>query len=169
MTADDTTDIAPADRVSLRIDASADDLYAMVSDVTRMWRLSPECTGGRWLKSLDRPIVGARFVGFNRSGFAWWCTVNRVVVADPGREFAFETGGSATRWGYEFDERDGATTVTESRRAIRARPLVARIFSKIALGGSDAHDDEVRVGMRTTLERLKRLAEAPDTVASGGV
>ena len=169
MPVDAVADTDEADRVSLRIEAPPADLYDIVSDVTRMGRLSPECTGGRWLGSLKQPAVGARFVGFNRRGFAWWCTLNRVVAADPGREFAFETGGSGTRWGYEFDEREGATTVTESRQAFRTRPLVARIFAKIALGGVDGHDDEIRAGIRATLERLKALAEVPGPPVGRGV
>lgn len=164
----DAADTTDGDRVSVRIAATAEQLYDIVSDVTRMGRLSPECTGGRWLGSKKEPSVGARFVGFNRRGVAWWCTLNRVVAAERGREFAFETGGSGTRWGYEFDEQGDSTTVSESRRAYRPRPLVARAFSKLVLGGADEHDDEMRAGMRATLERLKVLAESQGSSSGPG-
>ena len=39
--------------------------------------------------------------------------------------------------------------------------MVAKLFSRIALGGIAEHDDEMRAGMQATLERLKAVAESP--------
>ncbi len=150
----------PGDQVSLRIAAPAERLYDLVTDVEHMGRLSPECVGGSWLAGATGPAVGARFKGRNRRGLARWSTTNVVVEADPGRAFAFETKQSGMRWGYRFKPDGDATIVTETRVAWRERPLVARLFSRVALGGVDEHDDELRAGMRATLERLKALAEA---------
>lgn len=74
-------------------------------------------------------------------------------------EFCFETGASGTRWRYRFEVDDDVTLVIESREPVRQRPLSARLFAGGLLGGVDAHDDEVRAGMRDTLDRLKALAE----------
>ena len=148
------------DSVSVRIEATPEACYEIVADVTQMGRLSPECTGGRWIGRTKEPVVGARFVGFNRRGWVRWATMNRVVTAEPGREFAFETGGSATRWRYRFEPDGDATIVTETREAVKDRPLPARVFSKFLLGGVDEHDDEMREGMRATLARLKEIAES---------
>ncbi len=147
------------DAVSLRIAARPQRCYELVSDVTQMGQLSPECTGGRWVGSVGGPAVGARFLGFNRRGLVRWFTVNRVVAADPGREFAFETRGSATRWRYRFEPDGDGTLVTESRAPTGPRPLGARVFAALLLGGLDAHDEELRDGMRATLQRLQGLAE----------
>lgn len=157
------------DQVSLRIAAPADVLYGLVADPAGMGRLSPECTGGKWLDGATGPAVGARFKGTNKRGLARWSTVNTVVAAVPGREFAFETKESGTRWRYEFQaDADGTgTVVTESRAAWRDRPAVAKIFSKLLLGGVEEHDDEMRAGMLATLERLKTLAEASGSAAPG--
>ncbi len=150
----------PEDSVSLTIDATPAALYELVSDVTKMGRLSPECTGGRWLGRAKGPTVGARFVGFNRRGIVWWCTLNKVVIAEPGCDFAFATGGSGIRWRYRFKPTDGVgTVVTESREEWKPRPLSARLFTRFALGGVPEHEDEMRDGMRATLERLRQLAE----------
>ncbi|CAN5422685.1 SRPBCC family protein [soil metagenome] len=154
---DDTTD--DRDLVSLHIAATPEHCYELVADVTQMGRLSPECTGGRWLGSPKAPVVGAKFLGLNRRNWVRWFTVNRVVAADPGREFAFETGGSATRWRYRFEPDGTGTLVTESREPIADRPLGARVVSRFLLGGADEHDEEMRVGMRTTLENLRAVAE----------
>lgn len=151
---------ASRDSVSLRIEAPADRLYDLVSDVTQMGRLSPECVGGRWLGGATGPAVGARFKGTNKRGFARWSTTNEVVVAEPGREFAFETQQSGTRWTYRFEPDGDGTLVTEERTAFKPRPAIAKVFTTLLLGGLGSHEDELRDGMRATLERLRVVAEA---------
>jgi uncharacterized protein YndB with AHSA1/START domain len=151
----------PGDEASLRIDAPPEHVYAIVTDVAQMGRLSPECTGGRWLDGATGPAVGARFKGSNKRGVARWSTTNRVVEADPGRAFSFETQQSGTRWTYRMEPDGDGTVVTESRAAFKDRPLLAKVFSTLLLGGVEDHDDEMRDGMRQTLERLKAVAEQP--------
>lgn len=150
---------APGDSVTVRIAAPAERLYDIVTDIAAMGRLSPECTGGRWLGGATGPAVGARFRGTNRRGIARWSTTNEVVVADAGREFAFETQQSGMRWTYRFEPDGDGTLVTEERAAFRPRPLLARAFTNLALGGSEDHEDELRAGMLATLERLRAVAE----------
>jgi uncharacterized protein YndB with AHSA1/START domain len=150
-----------ADSVTLRIAASPERVYAIVSDVTQMGRLSPECTGGRWLGGATGPAVGARFKGTNKRGLVRWSTRNAVVAATPGREFAFETKESGTRWSYRLEPDGDGTIVTESRAPWRERPLVARLAARLFLGGVEEHEEEMRAGLQATLERLKAVAEAP--------
>jgi hypothetical protein len=150
----------PGDSVSLRIEASPDRLYELVSNPANMGRLSPECVGGRWLGGATGPAVGAQFKGRNKRGVARWSTRNTVVAAEPGREFAFETKQSGTRWSYRFEPDGSGTLVTESRAAWRDRPLIAKAFAAALLGGVGDHEDELRDGMRATLERLREVAEA---------
>ena len=38
--------------------------------------------------------------------------------------------------------------------------MVAKVFTKLLLGGEDGHEDELRDGMRATLDRVKEIAEA---------
>lgn len=154
-----TTPPAPGDEVSLHIAASPEALYAIVTDVSRMGELSPECTGGTWQGGATGPAVGATFKGTNKRGYARWSTSNTVVEADPGRAFAWETKQSGVRWGFRFAAEGDGTLVTEHRREFKDRPLVAKVFAKLALGGVAEHEDELRDGMRATLERLKAVAE----------
>jgi len=154
----------PGDEVSLRVAAPADRIYDLVTDIAGMGRLSPECTGGRWLDGATGPAVGARFKGTNKRGLARWSTVNTVVAAEPAERFAFNTNQSGTCWTYTMVPDPGpdgsvGTIVTESRHAWRERPLLARIYSRIALGGVEEHDREMRDGMRRTLDRLRDIAE----------
>jgi hypothetical protein len=124
-----------------------------------MGRPSPECVGGTWLDGATGPAVGARFKGRNKRGIARWSTTNEVVEADPGRAFAFRTKQSGTQWRYALEPDGDGTVVTESRSPFRDRPLVAKVFAAVALGGIGDHDDELRAGMVATLERLRAVAE----------
>lgn len=142
------------------VDASPDDLYAMVSDVTRMGEWSPICTGG-WWDDGDGPHEGAWFTGRNESSGRTWETRSQVVVADPGREFAFVVGGSFVRWGYAFAPVDGATEVTESWEFL---PEGLAMFRD--KHGDDAQaqiEDRTRAaheGIPATLAALKQAAES---------
>jgi hypothetical protein len=124
-----------------------------------MGRLSPECTGGRWLDDATGPAVGARFKGTNKRGFVRWSTTSTVVAAERGREYAFEVGDSGTRWSYRFEPDGSGTLVTESRAASKPYPFIAKAFTTVALGGVQRHTEELRAGMAATLARLKELAE----------
>ena len=140
--------------VSRTIAAGPDQLYAMVSDLPRMKEWSPENQGGAWIKGTTGPVVGAKFKGRNRLGSKKWSTVATVVVADPGREFAFDVvvgPFGVARWGYRFRAVEGGTEVTEYWVDHRA-PLMAKITSR-ALGIDDRAEHN-RVGMTETLERL---------------
>ena len=150
----------PADQVSLRIAASPERVYEIVTDIAGMGRLSPECTGGRWLDGATGPVVGARFKGTNKRGFARWSTTNEVVEAEPGRAFSFKTLQSGYQWTYRMEPDGDGTLVTERRDPFRKRPAVAKLFTQVLLGGEDSHTDELRAGMQATLERVRALAEA---------
>ena len=86
---------------SIVIARSPEDLYGMVSDVTRMGEWSPVCRACWWDES-SGPSVGSWFTGRNELPERTWETRSQVVVADPGREFAFVVGGKFARWGYTF-------------------------------------------------------------------
>lgn len=147
------------DSATIRVAAPPERVYGIVSDITRMGELSPECTGGKWLGAATGPAVGARFKGTNRRGWVRWATTNEVVAADPGREFTFDTKQSGTRWSFTMEPDGDGTLVTEARSPWRDRPLPAKLASKLLLGGLEEHEDEMRQGLQATLERLKAVAE----------
>jgi uncharacterized protein YndB with AHSA1/START domain len=151
----------PSDEVSLRIDAPPERIYDIVTDIAQMGRVSPECTGGKWLGDATGPTVGARFKGANRRGIVRWSTTSEVVAVEPGRRFSFETQQSAARWTYELEPDGTGTMVTERRELFKKRPTLAKVFTQLLLGGEDGHTDELRDGMRHTLERVKAIAESP--------
>lgn len=136
------------------------DLYEMVSDVTRMGAWSPVCRSCWWDEG-HSAYVGAWFNGRNEEGDRSWETRSEVVVADPGREFAFVVGGSYVRWGYTFTPVDGGTEVTESWEVL---PDLLDVFTDHYGDEADAQlqhrIEAAHAGIPATLAAIKRSAEA---------
>jgi hypothetical protein len=148
------------DSEELVVNATAEHIYDLVADLPRMGQWSPECQGVEWEGDALAPVEGARFVGHNRGGprqLMRWSRHGRVLVADPGRQFAFATeegGRESTVWRYRFEPVDGGTLVTESYE-VKQIPAWARIIDV----PTNRHR-ELLEGMRHTLVRLKIAAEA---------
>ena len=159
MTESDTTTAAAVDRATVTIAAPPEAVWDLVTDISRMGEWSPETTSCRWLGRRKGPEVGARFVGFNKRGWARWATTVRVVEAERGRSFAFRVEGIGVRWGYIFEPDGDGTQLTETRDISGARIPVVKALS-VFVGGMDGHADELRAGMEQTLARIKAAAEA---------
>ncbi len=143
------------------------DLYAIVSDVTRVGDLSPVCQLGTWDDAAQAGKKGAWFTGHNAIGELSWDTRCQVVVSEPGREFSFVNFGPGgdvelVRWGFAFEERAEGTEVTESWQVLPAYP-------DFVSGGDPNFDVKARIdgmaqmardGITATLANLKRVAES---------
>ena len=149
---------ATTGRASIDIAAAPDDVYDVLSDVTRMGERSPECYRCEWLDGATAPVPGTRFRGFNRLGLLRWTTTCTVATADRGREFAFTVmsrhGREETRWRYVIEPAEGGTHLTESYEFLWC-PLAARI-AEIPF----PRDKQLRRGIEQTLARIKATAEA---------
>lgn len=147
-------------RVTRRIAAPPDVVWAMVADVTRMGEWSPETVAAEWTGGATGPRAGATFRGTNRHGRRTWRTVARVVACEPPSVFAFAiraAGFAVAEWRYDLEPDAGGCTVTETWTD-RRNPLVRRL-STLVSGVADrpAHN---RAGMERTVERLAAAAEA---------
>jgi hypothetical protein len=151
-------DAETVDRVSVTIAAPPDAVWALVTDLGRMGEWSPETTSCRWFGRRKGPEVGATFIGWNKRGWARWATTCAVERADPGRAFGWRVRETGVRWGYELEPDGDGTRLTETRDLTRARLWLIRP-SSLLVGGWDEHADELRAGMRTTLDRIKAAAE----------
>src|SRR5947209_1134308 len=108
------------DSVTLEIEADADVLYGMVSDLPRIGEWSPECESVTWDADVRTPTEGTTFVGHNAVGPGRRIRYSRhgtVLAAEAGREFTFitdEGGRPSTAWRYQFEPvADRRTRVTE--------------------------------------------------------
>lgn len=148
------------DSVTVHMAAPADDIWELVSDITNTGKFSPETFEAEWLDGATGPEVGARFRGHvrrNGRGPVYW-TNCKIIACDPGREFAFEVEGPGGKpvntWRYQFTPSGEGTDVTESFQLADALPL--RLYWKVA--GKARGRTNVN-GMRSTLERIKKVAE----------
>lgn len=119
------------------VPAGPADVYALVSDVTRIGERSPECHSAAWLPGAPAGTVGSVFRGRNRAGrAARWSRRCEVIDAQPGRTFAFRTvperldvsRRDSTTWRYDLEPADGGgTRVVHSYRitALPSPPLRA--------------------------------------------
>ena len=146
---------------SITIEASAQAVYDIVSDITRTGEWSPVCTSCWWDDEAGAGVVGAWFTGRNELPDRTWETRSQVVSAEPGREFAWVVGGKFVRWGYTLTEVDAGTVLTESWELL---PEGITMFG-------EKHGDQApaRIADRTqqaldgipkTLSAIKRIAES---------
>ena len=145
---------------SVVVARSPEEMYDLVSDVTRMGEWSPVCTDC-WWDDGDGPRAGAWFTGRNELPERTWETRSQVVAADRGREFAWCVGGSWVRWGYTFAPVDGGTKVTESWEFLPDG--IIRFHNRF---GADAEAQiadrttAARQGIPVTLDAIKKAAES---------
>jgi len=146
---------------TIHVDAPAEVVWSLVSDLPRMGEWSPENTGGRWAGGATGPAVGARFRGTNRKGALRWSTVSTIVECEEPSVIAWDVKAGplpVARWSYRI-EPDGyaASKVTETWDDHRAGWSAKLTDALLRSGDRKPHNQR---NMRVTLERLKAAAEA---------
>jgi hypothetical protein len=165
--------------------ASADRIWDLVSDVTRIGEFSPETFEAQWLDGATGPRAGARFRGHvrrNGRGPVYWTTCT-VTVADPEREFGFSVGGLgssiANTWRYRLEPAPAGNGEASTGQPGTGQPgtgqpgtgqpgtdvtesfeMPATVMNRIywALAGPARLRTNLD-GMRATLERIKAVVE----------
>lgn len=150
----------------IEIEAPPEQVYAIISDVTRTGEWSPECHRCEWVDGASGPEVGARFRGYNRHRWLKWSRLNEVIVADPGREFAFRVltdrlNKDSSIWRYRLEPGDGGTVLTESTEVLAWPGFVVRTLTTLA-----RREDDMTDNIRQSLERIKRIAEGAPSAKS---
>jgi hypothetical protein len=148
------------DSVTVHMNATPDAVWALLSDVTKIGRYSPETFEAEWLDGATGPAVGARFRGHvkrNGKGPTYWtkCTVTK---SEQGREFFFAVSPKdkqLSEWGYHLEPSGDGTDVTES---FTLAPEWWMKISWALLGWSRGRTN--RQGMQQTLDRIKAEVEA---------
>jgi len=144
---------------SVLVRATAEEVYALVSDVTRTGEWSPVCAEC-WWDSGQGPEVGAFFTGRNVTPDRTWETRSEVVVADSGREFAWSVGPGLVRWGYLMEQTDTGTELTETWEfPVAGQEFFHERFGSEASREIAAREQAARVGIPATLASIKRILE----------
>ena len=147
-------------QVTAEIRAPVEQVWSMVSDLSRMSEWSPENERVEWRKGATTAVPGATFAGTNRNGSKSWRTRGTVVEVDPGRALSFRitaVGMKVSQWSYRVEPTDCGCRVTE--RWLDERGALVKALGKLVSGVSDrvAHN---HAGMEQTLANLKQAAEA---------
>lgn len=145
--------------VSRDIAASPEEVYAALSDVTRMGDWSPECYACEWQEGSHGAAVGAVFDGHNRNGDHEWSTQGKVIEADPGRSFAFECSMNDfhySTWGYRIEPTGNGCRVTEWTENLLPDSVMQAAGQISGVADRPARNRDT---MQTTLDRLAAAVE----------
>jgi hypothetical protein len=149
------------DSVTVHMSASPEQVWDLVSDVTRIGSYSPETFEAEWIDGATGPAVGARFRGHvkrNGIGPIYWTTCT-VSASEPGKTFAFGVGNNdkpLNVWRYDIAPSEaGGCEVTES---FTLSPTFGLRLYWTLWGWSRGKVN--RQGMRTTLERIRDEVQA---------
>jgi Polyketide cyclase / dehydrase and lipid transport len=139
------------------IASSATWVFALVSDLPGMSRLSPENKGGYWLDGATGPSLGARFKGLNQHRDFEWSTTSTITAFEPPSIFGFRVTYGPLQiadWKFVITSTPRGCRVTESWTDLRS-DLLKRDDRR------NDYDRAVftRESIRTTLVRLRDLAE----------
>ncbi len=151
-----------SDSVSVQrtINAPAELIAGLVSDLPRMAEWSPENTGARWTNGSTKCAVGSTFEGDNQNGPKKWKTGGVITAWEPGKVLSFRINKplKVADWSYTFaPSADGAScVVTETWTDLRNGFI--KLFGKPFSGVADRVSHN-RAGMEVTLEKLAAAAE----------
>src|ERR1700759_3626678 len=115
--------------VTVHIDAAPEEVWDLVSEVTKIGRYSPETFEAEWIDGATGPAGGARFRGHvkrNGKGPIYWTTCT-VLTCEPCREVSLGVGATEAKilnvWGYHLQPPGKGTDVTESFQLKKNLPL----------------------------------------------
>ncbi|GED96674.1 SRPBCC family protein [Gordonia crocea] len=144
---------------SVKIDATPQTVWSVVSDLRRMGEWSPQCV--KMFIRGDEVGVGTRTINLNRKGALAWPTTAKVVRFDKDRAIAWRVTENHTVWSYEITPDGDGVQLTERREAPGGQvTAVSATLTKWLLGGREDFEVELREGMAESLKRIKQAAEA---------
>ena len=157
---------SPTVEVETLIEASAEVVWSLVTDIDLPARFSSEFQGADWLDGADGPALGARFAGRNRHRVAGdWEMTCTVGWFEPERSFGWVVGdvdAPGASWRFDLEPVDGGTRLRQWAQmgpggsgitaAIEARPLKEEQIVANRL-------DDWRTNMEATVSGIRSLAE----------
>jgi len=157
----------PTVEVRTWIDAPPARVWELVSDIGLMPATSQELQSTQWLDGATEPALGARFTGHSQhEALGEWTTTSHIVELEPERVFGWaveDPASPAALWRFRLAPRDGGTELSEWVQMGPGR-------SGLSLAIDQMPDKEQKIvfvrmreferNMTSTLEQLKRLAEA---------
>lgn len=151
--------MTPDLEVSRDIAAPPADVFAAISDISRMGEWSPENYACEWNEGFDGPGLNAVYTGHNRNGEHEWTTESIIVDYVENERFFFDcrVGDFVfASWGYAIEPTDSGCRVTEYWQDHRPEEMRGKPSKVSGVTDRVAHN---RAGMETTLERIAAAVE----------
>lgn len=144
---------------SIVVAASPEEVYDLVSDVTRTGEWSPQCRECWWEPGATG-AVGDFFGGRQETPERTWETRSRVEEAQRPRAFAWSVNDRKVLWRYDLEAVDGGTRLTESWEFLDAgQQFMAGKYGPDAQREIDTRTEAARTGIPATLAAIKQIAE----------
>ncbi len=143
--------------VEVDVPATPEQVWAVLTDVTRIGEWSHECRTAKWVDGADRAAVGAKFRGSNKVRFNRWSKKCTITDLEPARRFVYDTGvdmmGGPTVWTFTLEPTEVGCKVTQSFKIDNLPKAAGWMISKML----PEHADRSQA-LREDLERLGVLA-----------
>ena len=150
------------------VDATPEQVWLVLADITRAGEWSHETQGGEWLDGATAAVPGARFRGRNRNGRTKWSRVCEVLTADAPTVISWRTIATriypdSTVWTYELAPIEGGCRITQRFEVIKINPIVDRLFYALI----PAHRDR-SAALADDIRNLGAVARESAQQPSGG-
>lgn len=144
-------------RAHADVDATPEQVWAVLADVTRIGEWSHECHTAEWLDGADLAAVGARFRGANRVRFARWSKPCTITELEPPHRLVYRTNGGimgdATEWSFTLEPRGSGCRIVQSYEILS----LPRVLEWAILMMVPEHEDR-SAALRADLHRLGVVA-----------
>ena len=149
--------------VEIEADATPEQVWAVLADVTLAGEWGHESQPGEWLDGATAALPGARFRGRNRNGRTRWTRVCEVLTADAPHVMSWRTVPSrlyndSTRWTYELTPTERGCRISQRFEVLKLGPVLDRVFYALI----PAHRDR----SAALAGDVQRLGEVARKVAS---
>jgi hypothetical protein len=155
--------VQPRGHADVTVDVDIADVWAVVSDPTRVDEWSHETVAAEWLGDHSDAVPGARFRGRNRAGVFRWGRVCEIVDIHP-CEIVWRTVSSArfpdsTEWRIALSVADvGGTRIEQTFEVVRAPRVLSWLYALMI----PAHRDRTEA-LREDLRRIGEVARQSAT------
>ncbi|NLC97657.1 MAG: SRPBCC family protein [Actinomycetales bacterium] len=143
---------------TIEVDATPEQVWALVSDLQRMGEWSPQCH--RMFVRGGDVALGTRTLNINHEGKLWWPTRSQVIEFEPNRRISFKILENWTIWSYGLEETPTGTRVTHERHAPHGTSKLSKFLVKNFMTGAERFETHLERGMNKTLSRIKAEVEA---------
>ena len=154
----------PYVEAEIRIDAKAEDVWDIVTDLDQWGSWSPEFQGGDW--GPDGPVAGSYFVGHNRRDDREWSTTSIIRAAERGRVFEWEVQNEdappVSTWRIDIEPTEGGVLVRHTAQLGPGPSGLTRAIEKYPDRAAEikaGRAEFVKLGMEAVLAGLKSAAE----------